>query len=34
MSTPEYWERGYDKDYLKSLIVLTPRNDGNYFKIG
>lgn len=29
-STPEHWYKSYSRDYLNSLIVLKPRNDGNY----
>lgn len=29
-NTPDHWRRGYGKEHLESLIVLQPRNDGNY----
>lgn len=29
-STPSYWEKQYQKEFLDNLRVLQPRKDGNY----
>lgn len=29
-STPEYWHKGYSEEFLRSLKVLKPKNNGDY----